>query len=209
MTVKRLIDFLRNHLIIRTLLLISLVALILLATLLFGLNRYTRHGHAINVPNIEKMFIEDAVPLLARYNLKCEIIDSIYVSGAIPGSIIDQTPQEGSKVKENRIIFVTVNARSPRKIAVPDVKDMSQRQAIAFITGMVFPEPSTEYITSEYKDLVIEIYYKGHPVEKGTKLPADAQLTLKVGDGYMQPTFISDSDSIEVEAPVIDEEWLE
>ena len=40
-------------------------------------------------------------------------------------------------------------------------------------------------------------------------MPADAQLTLKVGDGYMQPTFISDSDSIEVEAPVIDEEWLE
>lgn len=70
MTVKRLIDFLRNHLIIRTLLLISLVALILLATLLFGLNRYTRHGHAINVPNIEKMFIEDADTVISTIQFK-------------------------------------------------------------------------------------------------------------------------------------------
>lgn len=68
------------------------------------------------------------IPLLARYNLKCEIIDSIYVSGAIPGSIIDQTPQEGSKVKENRIFLLQLMPVHLRKIAVPDVKDMSQRQ---------------------------------------------------------------------------------
>lgn len=86
---------------------------------------------------------------------------------------------------------------------------MSQRQAIAFITGMGSQNLQRNISHLNIKDLVIEIYYKGHPVEKGTKLPADAQLTLKVGDGYMQPTFISDSDSIEVEAPVIDEEWLE
>lgn len=202
MAVKKWIAFLKEHLIIRTLLLILATAMILLSLALWWLNVYTRHGQAISVPDIERMSVQDAAVLLARQNLRCEIIDSIYHPDAIPGSIIDQTPPKGSLVKENRIVFVTINARSPRQVTIPDVKDMSHRQAVALLKGFGFPEPTTEYVPSEYRDLVVEVCYNGRPVEPGTKMPVTARLTLKVGNGYMEWALPSDSD-------INDPRWLE
>ncbi|MCH5328201.1 MAG: PASTA domain-containing protein [Coprobacter sp.] len=209
MIIKKWIVFLKEHLIVRTLLLISVTAMVLLCLVLWWLSAYTRHGQAISVPDIGRMQVQDAAALLARHHLKCEIIDSIYYPDAIPGSIIDQTPPEGSLVKENRIVFVTINARSPRKTTVPDVKDMSHRQAVALLKGMGFPEPATEYVPSEYRDLVIEVCYNGQPVERGTKMPINARLTLRVGNGYMDSTLLPDSGITDTEMPLIDEGWLE
>lgn len=198
----------KEHLIVRTVLLIFITAMVLLGLALWRLNVYTRHGQAISVPDIKKMSIENATALLARQNLRCEIIDSIYHPDAIPGSVIDQTPPEGSLVKENRIVFVTINARSPRKTTVPDVKDLSHRQAVALLKGVGFPEPKTEYVPSEYRDLVVEVCFNGVPIERGAKIPINTRLTLRVGNGYME-ALPSDSDLTDTEMPIINEGWLE
>lgn len=196
-----------NHPIIKNLIFIFITMIVLVAILLYWLNIYTQHGKSVTVPNVQRLSVQDAAPILAHNHLRYEIIDSIYVSGAAPGSILEQIPQEGLKVKEGRTIFLTINATSARKISIPDVKDMSLRQASALLIAQGFPEPDIQYVSSEYKDLVLGVSLNGKNMERGAKLSADTHLTLLVGDGYaVSPadSLLNDSLSTQTE-----EGWLE
>lgn len=42
---------------------------------------------------------------LDREGFRYDIIDSLFIDGAVPGSVIEQTPAGGSKVKDGRIIL--------------------------------------------------------------------------------------------------------
>lgn len=151
------------------------------------------------------MQAEDAVALLARYGLRSEVIDSVYVDDIVKGAVVEQIPREGSSVKDNRIVFLTVNSNLSRKVTVPDVRDMSYRQAVAILVGVGLPEPEIEYVSSEYKDLVLDVVYNGVSVDRGQKLPINSRLRLFVGNGMGEMV----RDSTVVADDSIGEEWME
>ena len=181
--VKKILDFIKNHRIIKTLLLIGVTAIVLITVLMYGLDVYTHHGEGIPVPNVKNLQLSDAERILSRQNLRYEVIDSVYISGARPGAIVEQIPEESSKVKQNRIIFLTLNAYSPRMITCPEVRDMSQRQATAILEGLGFKSVVINYINSEFKDLVMGMSYQGREIYKGDKIPASSTVVLSVGNG--------------------------
>ena len=207
----KIIDFFKKHPIIKTLVLMIIVFFLLIALTLYGLKLYTRHGKAVIVPEVKTMILPDALRILDREGFRYDIIDSLFIDGAVPGSVIEQTPAGGSKVKDGRIIYLSINAYSPRMISCPKVSDMSLRQALSTLESVGLTDIKTQNVPLEYPDLVIGIQYKGENLEQGDKIPAGSSLTLLVGDGIPEEYPDSTIDEIPQnakEAPLTDESWF-
>lgn len=172
------------------------ILFVLIVSLLIWLNFYTLHNESITVPDLRGLSVESASQILKNKNLRFEIVDSVFMKGKAPGSIVEQIPTPESNVKEGRIIFLSINSMKAKKVPVPDVRDQSSRQAEATLTSVGFEIAAVSEVHSEYKDLVVEVIYNGHKVYPGQKLPIGSRLILNVGDGL--GTISSDS-STEVE----------
>jgi beta-lactam-binding protein with PASTA domain len=173
-----------------------------------GIDVYTNHNKAVIVPNVIKLQIENAAPFFEKNKLKYVIVDSIYSKDVPPGAIVELMPEANSKVKKNRTIYVTVNAKTEQTIAVPDVSDMSFRQAFALLKSRGFMEVEWKYVAGAYRDLTIGIQYGGQIIKEGTRVPLTSKLILVISDGYQ--SIEQDSDSIETAAEEIkgDESWF-
>ena len=161
----------------------ALLGILLLIAVSGWLNSYTHHDSAIQVPRLTDLTMEQAVPLLEELGLRYEIVDSMHVSGKPAGVILEQKPNARARVKINRIVFITLNKAIEESMAVPYVKDFSQRQAIASLEGAGFVVKEIRFVPSEFRNLVIDLRYNGESVEAGTTLPVGTSLSLVVGQG--------------------------
>ena len=166
----------------------NLVLLILLIVILvFGaswwLNVYTQHGQSVEIPNVKSLKLEAAKPLFETNNLYYQVIDSTYNKTVSPGTIIETIPPVGSKVKKGRTIYIRLNSYSAGMISVPDVRDVSQRQATAMLKALGFEKINTRWVDGQYHDLVVGLEYQGRMLQIKDKVPADAILTLLVSLG--------------------------
>ncbi len=167
---------------------LSIVAMIAISVMLFfivfkGLDVYTRHGEAIEVPDVRGKTVKEATGIFKKNKLQCVVSDSIYISDRAAGSILDYNPPPGQKVKEGRTIYLTVNTMSVPLVVVPDVSDNSSyRQAQAMLIGAGFRMGPSENVTGEL-DWVYGVKYQGNILRAGDKAPMGATLTLMVGDG--------------------------
>lgn len=161
----------------------ALLGILLLIAVSGWLNSYTHHDSAIQVPRLTDLTMEQAVPLLEELGLRYEIVDSMHVSGKPAGVILEQKPNANARVKINRIVFITLNKAVEESMAVPYVKDFSQRQAIASLEGAGFVVKEIRFVPSEFRNLVIDLRYNGESVEAGTTLPVGTSLSLVVGQG--------------------------
>ena len=108
-----------------------IVTIVLISLVLLWLNIYTRHNEAEVVPNVKGMTVAEAEKFFDDNNLRYSVIDSVFSKDVKPGSIVEIIPEAGSKVKEGRIVFVTVNAASAQMAVIPEVWEISVRQADA------------------------------------------------------------------------------
>jgi eukaryotic-like serine/threonine-protein kinase len=165
------------------LLIFTLIFIVLLVVVTIALKSYTQHDSIISVPDVTTLTVEDAAPFIVKKGLRYKIVDSIRVETAFPGVILEQKPAPGAHVKKNRIIFLIVNARSEEKIVFPDVRDFSQRQAVATLEANGIRVGSIEFMPSEYRDLVLGVRYQGKNIPAGFRLPKNSSVTLVVGQG--------------------------
>ena len=150
---------------------------------LIGVDFYTHHGESETIPDLRGSYLEEAEVTLARKGLYPVVIDSVYVRDKKLGTIIDQIPPANSTVKRNRPIYVIINSRSVRQVAIPEINDVSYRQADAMLQSMGLSVSNVEYAPSEFKDLVIDVKYHGRSVTPGTRLPEGSSVVLVVGSG--------------------------
>lgn len=204
-------EFFKKHPIIKTLVQMIIVFFLLIAITLYGLKLYTRHGKAVLVPDVKAMALPDALRILDREGFRYDIIDSLFVDEAVPGTIVEQTPTAGSKVKEGRIVYLSINAYSPRMITCPKVADMSMRQALSTLESRGLTDIKVQEVPSEYPDLVLGLQYRGETLQAGDKIPAGSTVTLLVGNGmpetYSDSTFEENPQTTE-ETPLTDESWF-
>lgn len=110
------------HILIHIGLIVVVSLLLLWGTMLF-LKGYTRHGQAIKTPDVVGLTQENAMEILEQANLYLEVVDSVYVEGKAPGTILDTTPRAGSRIKPQRTIFATVNTVSVKSIKLPQFEE--------------------------------------------------------------------------------------
>lgn len=209
----KLIEFFKKHPIIKTLVQMVIVFFLLIGITLYGLKLYTRHGKAVLVPDVKAMALPDALRILDRNGFEYDIIDSLYIDEAVPGTIVEQTPAAGSKVKSGRTVYLSINAYSPRMITCPKVSDMSMRQALSTLESRGLSDVRIQEVPSEYPDLAIGLQYQGETIEPGDKIPANSTVTLLVGSGISESYPDSDIEgefpqTPDAETPIPDDSWF-
>lgn len=90
---------------------------------------YTRHDVSLQVPNVENRPFEEADSVLSERNLQVERQVGRYNPNVEHGVVVDQTPLPNSSVKPGRRVYLTVNAGEVPMVQIPDVTDMSVREA--------------------------------------------------------------------------------
>lgn len=175
--------FFKTHPIIRTLLLLCIVMVVMVFLLMWCLTLYTRHGEKQIVPNVCGLKVESAAMLLEGKGLRYEVVDSVYSKEVEKGCIVEQDPVAGSTVKEERNIYLIINATLDRMVALPNVVDISLRQATARLEALGFKIAKVTQKPSEYKDLVLGVYMQGKLVHPDEMIKAESALELHVGSG--------------------------
>jgi beta-lactam-binding protein with PASTA domain len=203
-----IIDFFKKHILLANLLLAAGLIPVILFGLMLWLDRYTNHGEAIEVPDIKGLSVEAAAPLLQAKELNYLIIDSLFVKNAIAGTIIETVPPIGTTVKKGRTIYLTINSFFAQLLAVPDVIDLSQRQALSILRSAGFESVQEKIVSSPFRGLVVGLETEGKTLSAGDKIPADSKLILLIssGDSEINPDSESSENSEEIWVPEITEE---
>jgi beta-lactam-binding protein with PASTA domain len=114
--------------------LIALAAMLAVSFLLLkSLDLISRHGQSTPVPDVGGMKAEEAVEKLDDAGLEGIITDSLYADGKKPGVILEQNPEAGQEVKSGRKIYLLVSTGNPPLVEIPDLRDLSLREANALL----------------------------------------------------------------------------
>ncbi|PKQ43640.1 PASTA domain-containing protein [Confluentibacter flavum] len=183
---------------------IAVVAIIVLTFILMKwLNISTNHGKFETVPNLAGKSISVAEMELNNNNLVMQIQDSANYNPDYPKfSVIEQDPAAGTKVKENRKIYITLNPSGYRKMLVPNLTEKTLRQALPSLEALGFQLGNRTYVDNIGKDVVLKMLHNGKEIHADTKLPKMAKIDLVLGNGN-RPGMSSEQDSL---APIDSED---
>jgi len=149
-----------------------------------SLTIYTKHNNYQIVPNFEGVQIAQLPLLIENENLRYEIIDSSrFDPEKVPLSVIKHLPTKGSEVKENRKIYFTVNPSGYRKVTVPNLIQITKRNAESMIKSSGFEIGDYSYEDNIGKDMVLEIKFEGKIIKPGELLPRTSKIDLVLGNG--------------------------
>lgn len=155
--------------------------LVVILVVFFSLGFYTRHGTGIPVPQLKGMQIERAMSTLKDQGFDYKI-DSVYVLDKPPGSVVEQDPDSGTYVKENRTIYLTVVTREAPLVALPDLEPLTYREAAATLANYGLKIGDTTF-KADIANHVLDVRFAGQSIKAGTKLPKGSKIDLVIGNG--------------------------
>ena len=156
----------------------------------------TQHGEFVRVPDLSTLSVMEMREVIEDANLRYEVLDSANYNPDYPRfSIIEQNPPAGNKVKQNRKIYVTVNPSGYKKVTVPNVIQVTQRNAKSMLRAVGLDVQRVTYIDELGKDMVYYIRYKGKNINAGDKLPKTSKVELVCGNGTITRSARIKSDS--------------
>lgn len=173
--------FLTSRLFLKNLFWALAIVIICIIITLQGLKIYTRHGLSNPVPDFSGMSPEMAMNVAKQNDLRIKIIDSVFIDEAAPGVIVDQVPETGHGVKKGRTVFLTVNSIGPEIVTLPQLTDISFRQAKVLVENSGLNIGEIIYKPSEYNDLVLDVTINLASLSTGQKLPKGTSVDLIVG----------------------------
>ena len=144
----------------------------------------TNHSQSIEVPDLSKLSLEEVEVALNEIDLKWQLLDSTNYNPEYPKrSVIEQLPAAGSKVKQDRKIYLTLNRSNYPKLKVPNVVGRTRRQAEPTLLSLGFKIGKITYISYIAKDEVMRLRHKGKAIEPGAELEKTSVIDLVLGDG--------------------------
>lgn len=163
-----------------------LVAIVIVILVVLGglanymiLPAYTNYNEGVTVPDITKLSVTEAQKRLHAIGLRDSVVDRRYNAAFPANYVIDQTPSPALIVKPNRLIYLTVNSSNTPKVIVPDVTNMSLRNAELQLKNYGLTVGNVSYVAAPYKNTVIR-----QSVAEGTSVERGAIISLTVSDGY-------------------------
>ena len=144
---------------------------------------YTNHGDTYILPDFSGKTLAEIED--ERFDRLYEfiVIDSIFDSRNPKGSIVIQNPPAGSAVKENRKVYVTVVAYSTEKVEMPDLIDLSLRQAVNSLRSKGLKISQLQYVEDFAGNAILEQLYEEEVIEPGTIIEKGSGIDLVVGLG--------------------------
>lgn len=159
---------------------IGIIVLLLVGNM-YALRIYTDHGHSITIPDLRGKSYREINTIAHNLKLRIAIRDSVYSLETAPGKVVDQYPKPGMKVKKDRTIFITLCAISQEMVPMPQLTDISYRQATNIIESSGLIAGNIEYKPSEFPNLVLEQKINGRNIEVGQRIPKGSVVDLVLG----------------------------
>ena len=163
---------------------IGIGAILILGFFYIYLPVKTNHGESITVPDLYGVQLEELDEFLTDRDLRYEVTpDSGYSADFPPFAVLTQTPAAGQKVKENRKIYISINAKNPPMVKMPKLIDGSLKNAQMVLEsyGLILGEIS--YEPHEFQNAVLEQKHKGKKIEEGMDIPKGSAIDLVIGNG--------------------------
>ena len=166
-------------------LVVSIATLIIIVLVLVSwLGAYTNHGETVTVPNIKGMNYAELQKYLEDKNLNVKISDSsMFLLDKGPGTVIGQDPHPNEQVKEGRTIYVSITRTVPPQVKMPNLIDVSQRQAEAILFSYGLRLGNTVYKPDLAKGAILEMSFKGKNLKAGQLVAKGSKIDLVLGDG--------------------------
>ncbi len=171
-------------LLLRHILMMGVIIAILSWGINYSLKQYTRHNEHQLVPSLNGLSLNQAVQELKSQELRFQVIDSSqFFQHLPPFSVIDQVPKANSKVKRNRLIYLTINRSSQPLVVLPELVQVTLRNAKSIISASGLLIGDTTYIQDIGKDMILKVNFQGKEVQSGFRLPKGSAIDLVLGNG--------------------------
>lgn len=175
-------QFLKEKKFYINLLIILVLSFFLLWLTIRLLNVYTRHDKVYELPDFRGMTIEEVKDDYGKaYHFI--LIDSVYSKTQAPGSIVQQDPLPNSKVKHGRNVYYIIVAQTPEKTTMPNLNNLSLRQALVLLESAGLEVKELKYINHFARNAIREQRYNDEVIKPGTELNKGSKITLYVGLG--------------------------
>lgn len=143
----------------------------------------TNHGETITVPSVQGLSYAELENFLGKRNLRYAVNDSSYTDDYPPLTVLRQFPAPGAKIKENRVIYVSLNRVTPPTVPMPNLIDGSLINAEAVLRGNELKRGRIQLVRGPFLNLVREMHYAGEKIVPGTRIPKGSVIDLVVEDG--------------------------
>ncbi len=144
---------------------------------------YTRHNEALSVPELQGLTLNEARELAKRKQMRVVVFDSVFLTDFERGTVVDQHPKAGFKVKRNRKIFLTMNAMNPERIPMPDLISLTFRQAKAKLESFNLKLGEVSYEPDIGVNLVLQQKLNGREINPGDSVSKGSYIDLVLGKG--------------------------
>lgn len=167
------------------------IAIVLTMVLFFlvlkYLDIYTRHGEAYIMPDFKGSTLNEVKAQNFDEIFDLVVIDSVFNNEEIPGTIMLQNPRAGSKVKKGRNVYITTVAIMPEMTTMPDLKDLTLRQAITTLKSRGIGIRTLQFEPYIAEDAVIGQYLNEDTLMAGTEIEKGSEIDLVLGRGRNTP----------------------
>jgi len=170
------------------LLIAIILAFVFLWVVLLSLDAFTRHGEVYIVPDFKGQTVDSIEAQNYGDFFDLMVIDSVYDRVLPKGSVIMQHPLSGSKVKQGRHIYLTIVSEMPDLVRMPNLKNLSLRQALVTLESLSLEVGNLEYVDYFARNAVVEQEVNGEPIEPDTKIAVGTIVDLQVGEGDIKVT---------------------
>ena len=174
-----------------------IITMVLAVVCLIVLKSYTRHGREVDMPNFVGQNSVALIDTLLPSDYIIVITDEVYDKTMEPGTIIKQNPEAGEKVKKGRKVYLTVATSEPPTVIMPELRDVSLRQAEIMLNALGLELEGTIMKPSPYENAVLEQLHNGRVIAAGTKIKMGDKITLVVGRDISELPVGADSTLIE------------
>lgn len=186
--VKYFMMSLKEYLQSRTFLFQMMIAIAIIGALAYlfmhWLTYTTNHGNEITVPNLRKLSELEVEEKLDDLNLDYVLLDSVDYNPDFPKhTVVEQDPVAGSKVKEDRKIYIRINSSGFKTVKIPNLIEKTYRQAVPTLKALGLEEGTITYKPYLGKDMVLEMRWNGKKLNPGDKVFKSSKIDLVLGDG--------------------------
>jgi beta-lactam-binding protein with PASTA domain len=135
----------------------------------FWMKCYTNHGSSIDVPDLVGVSFREAEKKAGRYDLDVDITDSIFQVDKPAGLVISQEPKTGSKVKENRTIYLTVTKNNPDQLKLPTLRGNDDYERYSKTLLRMGLKPRVTLTQADEKlepNTILAVFYRGQDITR-------------------------------------------
>ncbi|NJB86863.1 D-alanine-D-alanine ligase [Lewinella marina] len=152
---------------------------ILFLLLKTGLNWYTNHGESMAIPTFEGMLIDEARQLAESNDLKIDVTVGAFDPEQPAGLVVQQQPRIGSRVKNNRTVYLTILSDEAPDVELPSLVgnyDYNQYIRLLKVKNINYRVRERQFDARQEDGTILYLYYDGKKItdedlREGVKVP--------------------------------------